>query len=98
MAEQSITCPFCGHTSHHPQDVAQAYCGACHAFAGTPHEILMSAFLFGTAPAEILVWAAWESYPYVRQLQDGRLVGVQGLFHDRARVWVGSQVDIQESW
>jgi hypothetical protein len=28
----SITCPICSRTSHHPEDVAQGYCGACHAF------------------------------------------------------------------
>jgi hypothetical protein len=29
MAE-SFTCPRCGRTSHHPTDVAEGYCGACH--------------------------------------------------------------------
>ena len=28
----SITCLVCGMTSHHPQDVAQRYCGHCHVF------------------------------------------------------------------
>lgn len=28
--ELSITCPKCHRTSHHPQDVEQGYCGACH--------------------------------------------------------------------
>ena len=26
----SITCPRCGMTSHHPADVEQGYCGNCH--------------------------------------------------------------------
>jgi ribosomal protein L37E len=26
----SVTCPRCGRTSHHPDDVAEGYCGACH--------------------------------------------------------------------
>lgn len=31
MSEQpSITCPVCAKTSHHPDDVAQGYCGNCH--------------------------------------------------------------------
>lgn len=30
MTELSITCPRCGHTSHHPQDVTSGYCGNCH--------------------------------------------------------------------
>lgn len=35
-AQPSITCPRCGMTSHHPQDVAESYCGACHDWTGTP--------------------------------------------------------------
>ncbi len=26
----SYTCPRCGRTSHHPDDVREGYCGACH--------------------------------------------------------------------
>ncbi|GIH29074.1 hypothetical protein Aph01nite_73840 [Acrocarpospora phusangensis] len=32
----SITCPRCGRTSHHPVDVAEGYCGHCHDFTGRP--------------------------------------------------------------
>lgn len=32
----SITCPDCGMTSHHPEDVAQGYCGNCHKFTSPP--------------------------------------------------------------
>jgi hypothetical protein len=31
----SFTCPACGRTSHHPEDIRNGYCGACHAFTGT---------------------------------------------------------------
>lgn len=31
----SITCPICGATSHHPEDVRFGYCGQCHAFTRT---------------------------------------------------------------
>lgn len=27
---QSITCPRCGLTSYHPDDVREGYCGNCH--------------------------------------------------------------------
>lgn len=27
-----FTCPDCGNTSYHPQDVRNQYCGACHTF------------------------------------------------------------------
>jgi ribosomal protein S27AE len=26
----SIECPRCGRISHHPDDVREGYCGACH--------------------------------------------------------------------
>lgn len=32
----SITCPVCGSTSHHPKDVTDGYCGACHAYTTGP--------------------------------------------------------------
>lgn len=28
--DESITCPQCGRTSHHPDDVRERYCGHCH--------------------------------------------------------------------
>jgi hypothetical protein len=31
----SFTCPACEMTSHNPEDVAQGYCGNCHAWTGT---------------------------------------------------------------
>lgn len=34
LAEPGFTCPRCGRTSHHPRDIAQGYCGACHAWIG----------------------------------------------------------------
>jgi hypothetical protein len=30
----SFTCPRCSRTSHHPEDAAHGYCGACHAYTG----------------------------------------------------------------
>lgn len=32
MSLDSITCPDCGMTSHHPEDVKWGYCGNCHRF------------------------------------------------------------------
>lgn len=32
----SITCPECGRTSYHPEDVKQGYCGACNWFTSSP--------------------------------------------------------------
>jgi ribosomal protein S27AE len=32
----SFTCPRCGRTSHHPDDVRERYCGACHDWTGIP--------------------------------------------------------------
>lgn len=28
----TITCPECGRTSHHPEDVKHGYCGNCHTY------------------------------------------------------------------
>lgn len=30
MSEDSYTCPKCGMTSYHPEDVKHKYCGNCH--------------------------------------------------------------------
>lgn len=31
-ATPSTTCPKCGRTSYHPEDIRNRYCGACHLF------------------------------------------------------------------
>lgn len=31
-----FTCPRCGRTSQHPNDVAEGYCGGCHDWTGQP--------------------------------------------------------------
>ena len=33
--QPSITCPQCGRTSYHPQDIRHAYCGWCHQWHDT---------------------------------------------------------------
>lgn len=35
-ASPSITCPACGKTSYHPEDVRQRYCVRCHWWTGDP--------------------------------------------------------------
>ncbi|MFJ9719968.1 hypothetical protein ACIRPQ_29250 [Streptomyces sp. NPDC101213] len=35
-ADTKVTCPECGRVSHHPQDIAEDYCGRCHVFNGGP--------------------------------------------------------------
>jgi ribosomal protein L37E len=32
----SITCPRCGATSYHPEDIALGYCGRCHDYTSDP--------------------------------------------------------------
>ena len=29
-----FTCPRCGRTSHHPEDIREGYCAHCHAWTG----------------------------------------------------------------
>jgi hypothetical protein len=36
MTAESVTCPRCGMTSHHPRDVAAGYCGNCHDWTSPP--------------------------------------------------------------
>lgn len=36
MTAGSFTCPCCGATSDHPQDVEHGYCPACHWWTGDP--------------------------------------------------------------
>lgn len=31
---ETFTCPACGAVSHHPMDVLEGYCGACHDWTG----------------------------------------------------------------
>lgn len=33
---KSITCPECGSTTHHPEDVKQGYCSQCHWWTSDP--------------------------------------------------------------
>lgn len=36
MTEPSITCPRCGSTSYHPEDIRQGYCGRCNWWTSDP--------------------------------------------------------------
>lgn len=36
----SITCPRCGRTSHHPEDVAQGWCAACRDYTGANRDMV----------------------------------------------------------
>lgn len=50
--QPSITCPVCGMTSYHPEDIRQGYCGRCHDYTspssdGSPE--LIGVFAMPTA-------------------------------------------------
>lgn len=47
----SITCPRCGRISYHPEDVAQGYCGACHAW--TSPRVRISEDPYPTTPLSL---------------------------------------------
>lgn len=34
VADRQFECPRCGARSSHPEDIANGYCGRCHAFTG----------------------------------------------------------------
>lgn len=35
VADRRFRCPRCGAQSSHPEDIANGYCGRCHAFTGS---------------------------------------------------------------
>lgn len=51
LTDNSITCPVCHMTSHHPMDVRTGYCGNCHEYtsAGSDGDLRPS-HLLGTPP------------------------------------------------
>lgn len=75
-APASFTCPRCGMTSHHPDDVRHQYCGNCHDFlagagnfAGTeppPTQTPRSEAMSETAPASSLPDDATERIKQLR--------------------------------
>lgn len=71
----SFTCPACGNTSHHPDDVANGYCGRCHQFTGRPQSQPQ-----GWAPPPVQVNVAVPQGPqgYITQ---GQMGYGQLLFH-----------------
>lgn len=50
---ESITCPKCGRTSHHPLDVKFRYCGNCHQY----HDLILRQF--GLTESESKNYIAW---------------------------------------
>lgn len=38
VPDRRFQCPRCGARSSHPEDIANGYCGACHAFTGSTAE------------------------------------------------------------
>jgi hypothetical protein len=51
-----FSCPKCGRTSHHPDDIREGYCGACHDWTGTPAGGATATIpLSGTDPANLTI-------------------------------------------
>lgn len=50
VPQPSYTCPRCGRTSYNPNDLAQRYCGACHAFEKDAQEGLQRLLERGAEP------------------------------------------------
>lgn len=47
MGQESYTCPKCGMTSYHPDDIKYEYCGNCHK---TKRELEAEAYFLKRAP------------------------------------------------
>lgn len=48
----SITCPVCGMTSYNLNDVANGYCGNCHAYTGVVNPLAKAKQVLQDAGAE----------------------------------------------
>lgn len=44
-AQAAFTCPRCSRTSHHPEDLRQGYCGACHDWTGDAARVAVTELL-----------------------------------------------------
>jgi hypothetical protein len=58
-----FTCPDCGITSYHPEDVKHEYCGGCHRFTQDPLPLIVPGQ--GISPAH---WRALDAYRRSRGL------------------------------
>ncbi len=90
-APESVTCPRCGCTSHHPTDVREQYCGRCHAFH-EDSELVSS--LLALADEMLRPWMAGQ--PFVREEQ--MLVHATFQPAERAQAWRGRLAALREAF
>lgn len=64
MAE-TFTCPLCGRTSHHPDDVRYSYCGACHEFTDTTGAVEFV--------KDLIAQGQWENYDRIMAERRGEV-------------------------
>ena len=64
-APPSFTCPTCGATSYHPDDVRHGYCGHCHAFTGRGVRYGYDGSVYGDDPTvgEPRIWFDYNGDP-----------------------------------
>lgn len=97
VPEVSFTCPRCGRTSYHPRDMAEGYCGACHAWTGFTDvcqvcgasEIWSSSHAAGCA----MTWHVYETHPEVRAAMSGGTAPKDPRPVDTAVVQLGTHTD-----
>lgn len=82
---KSITCPDCGRTSYHPQDIAYGYCGNCHAYTGKPATTQVELNKVGTTLCPMILSAT--NRPCLGQLVDSSITGMNICI--RCGTWVG---------
>jgi hypothetical protein len=73
--QPSFTCPVCGMTSYHPEDIRQGYCGKCHGWTGgewpTNEDVRIAAEMHGEAEAGRFGWITDEKdYRVKKRLHD----------------------------
>ncbi|MFG2056664.1 hypothetical protein ACGFI9_21840 [Micromonospora sp. NPDC048930] len=83
----SFTCPVCGRVSHHPRDVDEGYCGACHDWTGPLRTSIQHPLV---AESRQTCFAAPEQYE--GRLVDGRCFYFR-MRSGRAQLGLGPTVD-----
>ncbi|HJQ59437.1 MAG TPA: hypothetical protein VJ890_21195 [Vineibacter sp.] len=94
MAE-SFTCPRCGAVSHNPGDIANRYCGRCHAFVDDPRrppaESVICALAKSATFAERRRWLMADPMtmtPFERGVLTGTLLTLSGGLIALVIVWL----------
>ena len=66
MTQRSFTCPDCGITSHHPEDVRHCYCASCHEFKQDPARRYVHLLHGGVTACGVGGWKLPDGHRWIR--------------------------------